>query len=159
MNNKNQSDSVDELERAKFADSYIGRIRTFQNQLLIWGVSLNFVAGVYVVKSLVELQAKNYWQNTIVCLIISVVSFLLNWLIGCVYLREHNIKDGLVEIYEKYLDFKGDLKYILKEKEFGGTYKDLVSMYKGLRIFWIIIFLTGLVFIPIGRVLIKKFFM
>ncbi|MCG2726168.1 MAG: hypothetical protein L6420_07945 [Elusimicrobia bacterium] len=136
MSDKNQKDSVDELERSKFADSYIGRIRTFQNQLLIWGVSLNYVVGIYVVKLWIDLEAENYYRDTNLIFIISLIAFFVNSLIGYLYSREHNIKYKLVRTYKKYLCFRDDLKDILS----GKTYTTLSVVFWILEFIWIVSF-------------------
>lgn len=127
------------LERAKLADAYISRIRGFQTQLLIWGVSLNYLALTYCYK--INFLGESREGAKALTVIIAILSIVITGFIAKMYSHEHDVKKDLIDNCEvgEWLSFSN----VVKEK--GSTWFSLNCLFVvALYVWTFVLFKVGL---------------
>lgn len=105
LNGQSKEEREREL-RVKLADSYLNRIRGFQNQLLIWMVSLNFVVFVYIAagfEAIVETH-EVVLVKSFSPILVAVLALILNCVAASIYSNEKKNSRLLLDQFTE-LDF------------------------------------------------------
>jgi len=108
------------------ADSYLRRVSRFQDQLVLLGVVLNFLAVGYVVMSPME-----YVHELRPIIIAAVFVFLVNMLLAKLYSNEHRTTKLLFARYP-------ELELIMVGDKSWSNFRVLVGAYKLVQAGWML---------------------
>ena len=108
------------------ADSYLRRISGFQDQLVLLGIALNFLAVGYVLKSPMD-----YYYELRPLIIAAVVVFLVNMLLAKLYSNEHRTTKLLFARYP-------ELELIMVGDKSWSNFKVLAGAYKLVQVCWML---------------------
>jgi len=106
------------------ADSYLRRISGFQDQLVLLGVALNFLAVGYVLKSPMD-----YYYELRPLIAAAVVVFLVNILLAKLYSNEHRTTKLLFARYP-------ELELIMVGDKSWSNFRVLAGAYKLVQAGW-----------------------
>jgi len=108
------------------ADSYLRRISRFQDQLVLLGVALNFLAVGYVLRAPMD-----YFYELRPLIIAAVVVFMANILLAKLYSNEHRTTKLLFARYP-------ELELIMVGDKSWSNFKVLAGAYKLVQAGWVL---------------------